>query len=104
MSHKNVDQKGRLRDKTIAFRVSPKENEILEEYVKLSGLTKQEYLIHNMLHQQINVTGNPRVFKALKHELNLIVQKLETMDRFDFDEEQVYMLLYKLELIQEMMK
>ena len=43
MSHKNRDERNRWRNKTVAFRVSPEEDKQLETYVKLSGLTKQDY-------------------------------------------------------------
>ena len=39
-----LDQQGRWRNKVVAFRMSPEEDEVLEAKVKLSGLTKQEYI------------------------------------------------------------
>ena len=39
MSAKNLDNHNRWRSKTIAFRVSPEENEQIEIAVRLSGLT-----------------------------------------------------------------
>ena len=42
MSAKNLDNHNRWRSKTIAFRVSPEENEQIEIAVRLSGLTKQD--------------------------------------------------------------
>ena len=39
-----LDQQGRWRNKVVAFRMSPEEDEVLEAKVKLSGLTKQEYV------------------------------------------------------------
>ena len=44
MSMKNLDRHNRWRNKTVAFRVSPEEDEQLEIFVKLSGLTKQDYI------------------------------------------------------------
>ena len=44
MSVKNLDNHNRWRSKTIAFRVSPEENEQIEIAVRLSGLTKQDYI------------------------------------------------------------
>ena len=41
MSAKNLDNHNRWRSKTIAFRVSPEENEQIEIAVRLSGLTKR---------------------------------------------------------------
>ena len=43
MSAKCLDRQGRWRNKTVAFRVSPEEDELLETAVRLSGLTKQDY-------------------------------------------------------------
>ena len=42
MSAKALDKKGRWRNKTVAFRVSPEEDEQVETAVRLSGLTKQD--------------------------------------------------------------
>ena len=45
MSEKNRDDKNRWRNVTIAFRMSPEENEELNNRVKLSGFrTKQDIL------------------------------------------------------------
>ena len=43
MSLKNRDNHNRWRNKTVAFRVSPEEDRQIETFVKLSGLTKQDY-------------------------------------------------------------
>ncbi len=46
MSEKNRDDKNRWRNVTIAFRMSPEENEELNNRVKLSGFrTKQDYIM-----------------------------------------------------------
>lgn len=44
MSLKNRDEHNRWRNKTVAFRVSPEEDKQIETYVRLSGLTKQDYI------------------------------------------------------------
>ena len=44
MSAKNLDNHNRWRNKTVAFRVSPEENEQIDAAVRLSGLTKQDYI------------------------------------------------------------
>ena len=43
MSEKVLDAHGRWRNITVAFRVSPEEDEQIERLVKLTGLTKQDY-------------------------------------------------------------
>ena len=47
-----LDQQGRWRNKVVAFRMSPEEDALLDAKVRLSGLTKQEYIIDmlNALH------------------------------------------------------
>ena len=69
MSAKCLDQQGRWRNKVVAFRMSPEEDELLKTAVRLSGLTKQEYIIRRLQEKEVVVTGNPRVYKALKNEL-----------------------------------
>ena len=44
MSAKNLDKHNRWRNKTVAFRVSPEEDTQIETAVKLTGLTKQDYI------------------------------------------------------------
>ncbi len=79
MSEKNYDRKGRWRSKTVAFRMSPEENEGLDVRVKLSGLTKQEYLISRALEKEIIVRGSPRVYIALKRQLEEVLQDLKVL-------------------------
>ena len=64
MSAKNMDNHNRWRSKTVAFRVSPEEDEQLERFVKLSGLTKQDYITRRLQCRDVVVQGNPRVYKV----------------------------------------
>lgn len=79
MSAKNKDGQGRWRSLTIAFRVSPEENEDLNMRVRLSGLTKQEYICRHCLERDVVVCGNPRVYKALKHEMEQLREELSRL-------------------------
>ena len=76
MSAKNLDKHNRWRNKTVAFRVSPEEDEQLEIFVKLSGLTKQDYITRRLLCRDVVVQGNPRVYKALRNELAAVLEEL----------------------------
>ena len=80
MSLKNKDEHNRWRNKTIEFRVSPEENEQIERYVKLSGLTKQDYIIRRLTHKDVVVQGNPRVFKALRNQLAEVLLELQRIE------------------------
>ena len=49
MSRKNLDEHGRLRSKTVSFRVSPEEGQRLDAIVAMSGLTKQDYIVARLI-------------------------------------------------------
>lgn len=68
-SKKNLDQKGRLRNKIISFRMSKEEAELLDRRVLMSGLTKQDFIVNSLLGKEIDVYGNPYVFRSLQDEL-----------------------------------
>jgi len=80
MSLKVYDGKGRWRNKTVAFRMSPEEDEQLEKAVALSGLTKQDYIIKRVQEREIVVVGNPRVYKALRNQLSLVLEELQRLE------------------------
>ena len=80
MSAKNVDKHKRFRSITVGFRVSPEENEAINEAVKLSGLPKQEYCYRRCLERDIVVQGNPKVYKALKDQLASVLAELKRIE------------------------
>lgn len=88
MSAKNLDKKGRLRNKVIAFRMSSEENELLDRKVLLSGHTKQDYIISCILNKEIVVYGNPYVFRSLHDELIKIIE-IHGVNIADEDDEDV---------------
>ena len=80
MSAKNVDKHNRWRNKTVAFRVSPEEDAQIETAVKLTGLTKQDYITRRLLCRDVVVQGNPRVYKALRDQLATVLDELRRID------------------------
>ncbi|MBE6026664.1 MAG: hypothetical protein E7229_07115 [Clostridiales bacterium] len=77
MSNKNLDNRNRWRNKTVSFRMSPGEAATLDNFVKISGLSKQDYLCSRALQRQITVMGNPRVYKALRDSLSDVLDELK---------------------------
>lgn len=80
MSRKNRDEHNRWRNKTVAFRVSPEEDEQIEIAVKLTGLTKQDYITRRLLCRDVVVQGNPRVYKALRDQLAAVLEQLQRIE------------------------
>lgn len=80
MSAKNLDRHNRWRNKTVAFRVSPEEDEQIETAVRLSGLTKQDYITRRLMCREVVVQGNPRVYKALRNEFAAVLAELQRIE------------------------
>ena len=64
----------------MAFRVSPEEDEQIEAAVRLSGLTKQDYITRRLLDRAVVVQGNPRVYKALRDQLAAVLKELRRIE------------------------
>ena len=80
MSVKNLDRHNRWRNKTVAFRVSPDEDREIETAVRLSGLTKQDYITRRLMCREVVVQGNPRVYKALRNEFAAVLVELQRIE------------------------
>ena len=81
MSAKNLDRHNRWRSKTVAFRVTPEENVLIDTFARLSGRTKQDYITDRLLCRDVVVQGNPRVYKALKEQLTAVHEELLRVGR-----------------------
>ena len=77
---KNLDCKGRWRNKTVAFRVSEEEAKLIDTQVALSGLTKQDYIVRRLQCRDVVVQGNPRVYKALRDQLAAVLDELRRIE------------------------
>lgn len=93
---KRLDHQGRRRNKVVAFRVSQEESELIDRMVRLSGLTKQDYIIRRLQCQDIVVQGNPRVYKALRDQMVQILQELKRVENASELSEEF---LYTLQLV-----
>ena len=80
MSAKNLDNYNRWRNRQVAFRLSPEEADLLDTYVRLSGLTKQDYITRRLLNRDIVVQGNPRAYKALRDQLAAVLGELRRIE------------------------
>ena len=97
---KNLDYKGRWRNKTVAFRVSEEEAKLIDTQVALSGLTKQDYIIRRLQCRDVVIQGNPRVYKALRNQMADIYEELKRLERCSETNDE---LLYTIQMIAEIM-
>ena len=98
---KNLDAKGRWRNRNVGFRVSEEEAKLLDDLVELSGLAKQDYILRRLLNREVVVQGNPKVFKALKHQMTQIYEELKRLESVSDDNEE---LLIVVEMVATIMK
>ena len=77
---KNLDSKGRWRNKLVGFRVSEEEAKLIDNCVALSGLTKQDYIIRRLQCRDVVVQGNPRVYKALRDQFAALLDELRRIE------------------------
>ena len=104
MSLKVHDGQGRWRNKTVAFRISPEEDEQLEIAVRLSGLTKQDYIIRRLQDRSVVVQGNPRVYKALRNQLATVLEELRRIGSGDTVDEDLLDIIHMIAAILDGMK
>lgn len=104
MSAKNRDNHNRWRNKTVAFRVSPEEDEQIERFLKLSGLTKQDYITRRLLERDVVVQGNPRVYKALRDQFAAIFDELRRIGSGQVVDDELLDIIEMIAVIMDGMK
>ena len=101
---KKLDKQGRWRSKIVAFRVSPEEAFLIDAKVRMSGLTKQEYIIRRLQERTVTVSGNPRVYKALKNQMADILTELRRIRTGNPVDEDLKEIIKTMNLIMDGMK
>lgn len=84
--------KNRYRNKTVCFRVSPEEDQILESRIKISGLPKAEYIIQSLLKNGVTIA----VGKYQSDRLSLEIRRLRELIgdlKISSNDEQIEVLL-----------
>ena len=100
MSAKNMDHQGRWRSLTVAFRVSPEEDALIESAVRVSGLTKQDYITRKLTDRSVIVQGNPKVYRGLLLEMSSLLEELKRINSGDTVNEDI---LARIDLIVSIM-
>ena len=100
MSAKNMDHQGRWRSLTVAFRVSPEEDALIESAVRGSGLTKQDYITRKLTDRSVIVQGNPKVYRGLLLEMSSLLEELKRINSGDTVNEDI---LARIDLIVSIM-
>ena len=104
MSAKNLDNHNRWRNRQVAFRLSPEEADLLDAFVKISGLTKQDYITQCLLTNSVIVQGNPRVYKALRDSMAAIHAELQRIEAGSSLNDELLQLIHFIAKVMDGMK
>ena len=69
----------RVRSKTVAFRLTPEEKELLESLVESSGLLKQDYIIQALTNHSVTYVGSPKMARGLNEKLDKLLLELKRL-------------------------
>ena len=62
---------------------------MIDRMVALSGLIKQEYIVSKLMDWKVIVQGNPRVYKALKNQMQQIYDELKQLETYSEENEEL---------------
>jgi uncharacterized protein (DUF1778 family) len=74
---KKKNDKNRVRNALLNFRVTRKERELIEARIAATGLTKAEFFIESCLYQAVLVKGNIRSFTILQKKMEEIAAVID---------------------------
>lgn len=80
MSKKNVMRK---RNKTLAFRLSNDEYNLIQAKIKISGMNKGQFILNSLINQNITISGGKFQSDRLAIELNKLSCSLENTKTTD---------------------
>lgn len=93
MSEKNLDTKGRWRNKVVAVRASEEEADMINRLVSISGMNKQDYIISKLTNRDIVVEGGIRTFNGLKKQLAYINEELKRISEINDEHQELFDLM-----------
>ena len=102
MSAKNLDSKQRWRSVSVGFRVSPQEAYHIDMLVKTSGLTKQDYILKQLMREEVIVRPNCRIQRILSQYLVELTEELKRVEHIGQEDDVLDNITYLVELIAKM--
>lgn len=99
-SRSKKNEKNRVRNIIMNFRVSSTEKELIETRIKLTGMLKSKFFIQSCLYQRILVKGNIKTFTEIKKQMEQISNQINKNPNLEeLEPEQVESLRIILEIL-----
>lgn len=80
---KKKNEKNRVRNTILNFRVTPTEKKLIEARMEMTGLPKAEFLIESCLYQAILVKGNITTFSRIREKIRTIAEAIDSNPKLD---------------------
>ena len=74
---KKKNEHNRRRNVIMNFRVTPKEKELIEARVALTGMKRTTFFLQSCLYQKILVKGNVRTFSEMRDSIRKLSNQME---------------------------
>ena len=86
----------RIRNKTVAFRATPEENDAITLLAEAADMTKQDYITSRLECRDINVSPNVRVYRMLRDQMKSVYVELRRLRSADGIDERLIELMQVL--------
>lgn len=74
---KKKNEKNRVRNIIMNFRVSPREKELIDARIKLTGKPRSKFFIESCLYQTILIKGNIKTFSEINDKIAEIAESVD---------------------------
>lgn len=93
---KKYDNSNRLRNKTVAFRLTEEEKILLDKLVESSGLLKQDYIIQALTSHSVTYLGSPKMARGLDDNIKILLKELKRIKNMGQVKEEQLIYLEKI--------
>lgn len=70
-----------IKRRKVGFEMSTEDALLLNKYVAMTGLSKNEFIRQRILLSEVKVYGNPKVYYALKSQMLEIIEELKRIEK-----------------------
>lgn len=86
----------RKRNKIISFRATEEEANLLDEKVKISGLTKQDYLISSLLSSTVSIKADYRLEDKFSLEVFRLAKLIKKYGKLEDEDQEILRFLIEI--------
>lgn len=76
---KEIREENRLRNKTVAFRLTEDERNLLNSLIESSGLLKQDYILQALISHSVTYVGSPKMARGLNEKVDELLVELKRL-------------------------